>query len=145
MLLLFLGLSLPSFVRGLSAALLVGCLGCCVLFGSGVPPGGVWFVKTDLLGGPPRLGGRRGGSLPPGCVWVCCCFGSVGGVGWEKGGAFGFAGGALGLALCSWAWRRVRAVEGIPLNDEEGIGFQVVQGWCLCNGEEPGVGGVEGC
>ena len=163
----FLGLSLPSFVWGLSAALLVGCLGCCVLFGPGVPPGGVWFGKADLLG-------WFGGAAEVGRVsrwvtssWLCLFLlllrlsGRIwlggGGSLWFGGGGLGFglvllgladgagSGGCLGFHCHQPSlWFELQA-KGIPLDYKEGMGLQVVQGWCLCDGEEPGVGSVEGC
>ena len=108
--------SLPPFVWGLSAALLVGCSGCCGLFCVGA------VVLGRVSGSAKRMCcvGFGGGVWSGGC---CCgsllledcggCLGCAGGRFRGSGGSpCGLAGGFLGLALWSWAWRMVRAVEG---------------------------------
>ena len=133
----FFGLALPSFVWGLSAALLVGCLGCCVLFGPGVLSGSVWFREVDMLdwlGGATQVGGSSWWVTSPWlCLWLCLC-----GRGWLRGGnllwlsrrglGFGLvllgqadgasSGGCLGFHCHQPPlWFELQA-EGIPLDDE---------------------------
>ena len=101
MLLLFFGLALPSFVWGLSAALLVGCLGCCVLFGPGVPRIGVYFGKADLggwLGEAARVGrASRWVTSPRLCLGLLLF--QLGGRSWLGRGSLWLCGGSLGFGL----------------------------------------------
>ena len=108
--------SLPPFVRGLSAALLVGrpgCRGLLCIGGSGAGGGLglseskmlIWLWRGSVIGGLLLFVASFGG------LWrlLGCTDGGLRGSG---GSPCGLAGGALGLAVWSWAWRMVRAVEG---------------------------------